>query len=70
LRYEIMPVEGKWKHLTTNKAALWEVTPMPDDDIQVVFTSRAGYNTDINWNILMTASDKVMQLAVEDIDDK
>lgn len=66
LRFEMVPGEGKWKHLTTDKAGLWEVTPIPDEDIEVRLTPRAGWDTDAQWNVVITDSDKAMPLAAED----
>ncbi|KAF2179610.1 cytochrome P450 [Zopfia rhizophila CBS 207.26] len=68
LRFEIAPVDGKWKHLTTYKAGLWEVTPVPDDDIEVNISPRAGVDTNVRWRILVTDSDKAMPLSAEDVE--
>lgn len=66
LRFDMTPKEGNWKHLTTDKAGLWEVTPIPDDDIEVLLSPRAGWETSGRWNVVITDSDKAMPLAAED----
>lgn len=66
LRFDITPVNGKWAHLTTYKADMWEQTPMPDSDIEVEITPRVQEGTHDKWKILVTDSDKAMPLAAED----
>lgn len=67
LRFDITPVGGKWVHLTTDKAALWEVTPVPDQDIEVKITPRASEDGTGKWRILVSDSDKAMPLSAEDL---
>jgi cytochrome P450 len=68
LRFDMTPEDGKWKQLTTNKAALWEVTPMPDDDMEVRLSPRDGWDSSAQWNVIITDSDKAMPLAAEDVE--
>ncbi|KAH8721505.1 cytochrome P450 [Phaeosphaeriaceae sp. PMI808] len=70
LRFDMSPTAGKWQHLTTHKAGHWEVTPMPDKDIEVKLTPRAKYGANVKWNFLITDSDKAMPLTAEDVDSK
>lgn len=67
LRCDVMPVSGKWVSPTTKNAQMWEVTPRPDKDIEVKITPRAGADMDVKWKILVTDSDKGMQLSAEDM---
>jgi cytochrome P450 len=67
LRFDMTPEGGEWKQLTTDKAALWEVTPMPDDDMEVRLSPRAGWDSSAQWNVIITDSDKAMPLAAEDV---
>ncbi|OAG04304.1 cytochrome P450 [Paraphaeosphaeria sporulosa] len=68
LRFDMHPVDGKWKELTTNKASLWEVTPRPDEDLVVKLIPRDGFDLNVKWEVLVTDSDKSMPLAAEDMD--
>lgn len=67
LRFDITPVEGKWVRLTTDKAALWETTPVPDDDIEVKISPKASEDMSAKWRILVSDSDKAMPLSAEDL---
>ncbi|KAF2115747.1 cytochrome P450 [Lophiotrema nucula] len=66
LRFDVTPVGGNWVNLTTNKADMWEATPMPDSDIEVKITPRDQKGKFSKWRILVTDSDKAMPLAAED----
>lgn len=66
LRFDITPVGGKWPHLTTEKAELWETAPIPDEDVEVKISSRAT-EEDVTWRILVSDSDKAMPLSAEDL---
>lgn len=66
LRFDVIPVGGKWIQLTTNKADMWEVTPMPDSDIEVKISPRLQEAKFTKWRVLVTDSDKTMPLAAED----
>lgn len=66
LRFDVTPVTGKWVHLTTDKADMWEVIPMPDSEIEVKITPRVWDGKLIKWRILVTDSDRAMPLAAED----
>jgi hypothetical protein len=67
LRCDVTPVNGKWVSPTTKNAQMWEVTPRPDEDIEVRITPRAGEDPDVKWRILVTDSDKGIQLSAEDL---
>ncbi|KAF2868593.1 putative 25-hydroxycholesterol 7-alpha-hydroxylase [Massariosphaeria phaeospora] len=71
LRFDVAPVDGaQWTCPTTAKAEMWEVTPMPDEDIDVEIRSRAGGEEEgekrVKWRVVVTDSDKAMPLAAED----
>ncbi|PVH97623.1 putative 25-hydroxycholesterol 7-alpha-hydroxylase [Periconia macrospinosa] len=66
LRFDMAPADRYWKHVTTEKAGHWEVTPIPDQDIRVELIPRAG-NGD-QWKVLITDSDKLMPLSAEDVE--
>jgi hypothetical protein len=67
LRFDIKPVSGKWYHLTTNKADMWEVTPIPDSDIEVMLTTRVYTRRFNKWRVLVTDADRSMPLAAGDL---
>jgi cytochrome P450 len=67
LRFDITPVDGKWTHLTTNNAGMWETTPAPDTDIKVRISPRGVGNSDGKWRILVTDSNKAMPISAEDL---
>ncbi|KAF2198497.1 cytochrome P450 [Delitschia confertaspora ATCC 74209] len=69
LRFDVTPVKmkGKWARLTTNKAEIWEVTPAPDEDIEVNITPR-DEDKNVKWRIVVTDSDKGVPFSVEDLD--
>jgi hypothetical protein len=66
LRFDITPMDGKWTHLTTTNAGMWETTPGPDSDIKVLISPRDGENSNVAWKILVTDSDKAMPISAED----
>jgi hypothetical protein len=68
LRFNLTSVAGHWKRLTTDKAALWEVTPTPDEDIEVRLSFRPGTDIRVQWNVVISDSDKAMPVAAEDIE--
>jgi cytochrome P450 len=65
LRFEVKPVGGEWKELTTEKAAMWETTPVPNEDIEVEISAR-GEEEGVKWRVLVSDSDKAMPLSAED----
>jgi len=67
LRFDITPVDGKWLCPTTNNAGLWETVPMPDHDIRVKISARAGQDRSAKWRVLVSDSDKAMPLSAEDL---
>lgn len=67
LRFDIKPVGGKWPRLTTEKAELWETTPLPDGDIDVTMSRRNAEDDGMKWKILVSDSDKAMPLSAEDL---
>jgi hypothetical protein len=66
LRFDVRPVGGVWKVLTTEKAAMWETTPVPDEDVEVEITRREEEEEGVKWMILVSDSDKAMPLSAED----
>jgi len=66
LRFDVTPLDGKWTRLTTDKAGMWETTPVPDNDIQVKVTPRDKADAS-RWRILVSDSDKAMKLSAEDM---
>ncbi|KAF2828617.1 hypothetical protein CC86DRAFT_404520 [Ophiobolus disseminans] len=48
-------------------AGLWETTPMPDFGIDVTITQRADANDALEWRVLMTDSDKGVEVSAEDM---
>jgi len=67
LRFDITPVNGKWVCPTTNNVGLWETTAMPDSDINVKISPRAGQDRSAKWRVLVSDSDKAMPISVEDL---
>lgn len=67
LRYDITPKAGKWVHLKSDNAALWETTPVPESDIQVTISRRASEDAKARWRVLISDSDKAMPLSFEDM---
>lgn len=68
LRFDMLPAGGKWEHMTTEKAGLWEVTPIPDEDIEIELVPRDDDYKDAKWRVLMTDTDKSMPISAEDVD--
>ncbi|TVY90133.1 7-alpha-hydroxycholest-4-en-3-one 12-alpha-hydroxylase [Lachnellula willkommii] len=67
LRFEVAPADGIWTRLTTDKAALWETTPVPDEDIKVKISPRDDADISAKWRVLVSDSDKAMPLSAEDL---
>lgn len=67
LRCDVRPVEGEWRCPTTNNAAMWESTPMPDFDLDVVVEPRVGNEENVEWRVMISSSDKAIKLSVEDM---
>ena len=57
LRCDVKPASGKWVCPTTHGAGSWEITPMPDFDIDVTITPRSGAEKS-EWKVVITDSDK------------
>ncbi|KAF7895138.1 hypothetical protein EAF00_006952 [Botryotinia globosa] len=67
LRFDVVPVNGKWDHITSNKAALWETTAAPDEDINVTISPRHSEDENVKWRVLVSDSDKVIPISAEDL---
>ncbi|KAH3917503.1 hypothetical protein HBI56_108690 [Parastagonospora nodorum] len=66
LRCDVSPASGEWVYPTTYKAAMWETTPMPDFDLEVKVAPRAGIDNEVKWRVLLSDSDKGLNVSVED----
>jgi hypothetical protein len=66
LRCDVKPVAGKWVCPTTYKAGMWESTPMPDCDLEVVIEPRADIDDSAKYEVLISDSDKAIKLSAED----
>jgi cytochrome P450 len=67
LRFDIVPVGGKWICPTTEKGEMWAMMPEPGFDIKVEIAPRKGVDLNGKWNAVFSDSDKVMELSAEDM---
>ncbi|KAH7088269.1 cytochrome P450 [Paraphoma chrysanthemicola] len=67
LRCDVKPASGHWVCPTTYKAGLWETTPMPDFDLDVIISPRPSLDESVIWKVLISASDKGIKLSAEDM---
>ena len=66
LRCDVSPSLGEWVYPTTFKAAMWETTPIPDFDLDVKLAPRAGIYNEVKWRVLLSDSDKGINVSAED----
>ncbi|KAI1153113.1 putative cytochrome P450 [Nemania diffusa] len=67
-RFDMDPVEGKWRLPTTMNTNVAAVVMQPDDDVEVNITERPGHG-DASWVIGLRESEKVFALVSEDQDE-
>ncbi|KAI1384279.1 cytochrome P450 [Hypoxylon trugodes] len=65
LRFDLLPVDGKWTTPGTTKSPLVNALPVPDDDISVVMRP----TSDKVWNVSFSGYDQGMEIVAEDIED-
>ncbi|KAF2142289.1 uncharacterized protein K452DRAFT_248906 [Aplosporella prunicola CBS 121167] len=66
LRFDIKPKSGTWVRPTTDKAGMQATVPPPDTDVEVEITLRENELAGKQWNVILTGSDKAMDLVAED----
>lgn len=53
-QYDVVPLSGSWPHVTTDKAGGWEVSPKPDQEVDVEFIARDSGNDKGDWKLQFT----------------
>lgn len=66
LRFEVKPVSGKWIRPTTEKGGMQATVPPPDTDVEVEVSLREGELAGKRWNVILTGSDKAVELVTKD----
>ncbi len=69
LKCDIKPVDGKWVCPTTIQAGLWESTPRPDNDVEVIISPRTDIEPDTKFKVLLTNSDKAVSFLADPMND-
>ena len=63
LRFDVLPVGGKWIRPTTDKSPLVAAVPTPDFDIDIEIRPR----DDNEWRVSFSGYDKGLEISAEDI---
>ncbi|KAG7008470.1 cytochrome P450 monooxygenase [Physcia stellaris] len=65
MRYEMVPLSGKWTLPTVEKSNAASVIMEPDTDVEVLVSQREGYEGD-RWSFELKDSDEIFAVAAED----
>lgn len=68
MKSDVIPVGGKWPHVTTNKAGGWEVAPKPDNDVQATLQNRKGDYDNCEWSFDSSNVRGALLVTVEDVE--
>lgn len=66
LQFDFEPKQGKWVQPTTGNAGMHTTIAAPDGDVEVLITPIAGTLAGKKWDVVLSESDKAVDLSVED----
>ena len=66
MRYEMMPVDGRWPQMTAENTNAVAAVEQPDYEIEVEVKARKGFEEG-EWLFRLDNSDTVFATAVEDL---
>lgn len=67
LRFDFEPAEGGWVCPKTDKAGMQGTIAPPNHDVEVRITPTSGELEGLEWNVVLSGSDKGVELSAEDI---
>lgn len=67
-RFDMTPVEGKWRAPTTANTNVAAVVMEPDEDVPVEIRTREGFEG-TRWAVRLDASEKIFAMVTEDVED-
>lgn len=67
LQFDVEPVSGSWVQPTTKKAGSHVAIPGPDEDIDIRLSRRGEEK---KWRVLLSGSEKGLDLVAEDMAEK
>ena len=67
MRYDVVPVEGRWPKMTGEKTGVVSAVEQPDHEVEVDVRARKGFEEG-EWSFRMDNSDTVFAMAVEDFE--
>ncbi|KAF2684607.1 cytochrome P450 [Lentithecium fluviatile CBS 122367] len=68
VRFDFEPTKGEWICPKTDKAGMQSTVAPPDEDVEVRITPITGELAGKKWNVVLSGSDKGMDLTMEDFE--
>lgn len=67
VRFDFEPTKGEWICPKTDKAGMQGTIAPPNEDVKVQIAPATGELAGKKWNVVLSGSDKGIELSVEDI---